>query len=249
VAEAWRVLEDPTQAASPRGAQPESRPAAGGAPGRPLWPLIAVGTAVALGAAVWLATTGTSGAAVIVNAAHQPPGLPLRTSTLSADGSAGAAAASASSPAIVIVEVNGAVRRPGVYRLPLNARVADAVAAAGGYAAHVDTAAAQGLNLAAKVADGQQIHVPSRGESGTAHTADGGARGGVGTGAPAAGLVDINAATSAQLEALPGIGPATAAKIIAARADKRFATIDELRERKMIGPSTLEKIRGLVVVR
>jgi competence protein ComEA len=142
------------------------------------------------------------------------------------------------------------VKRPGVYRLPEGARVADAIAAAGGYAVSVDSAAAQALNLAAKIADGQQVHVPKRGESGgqtqVGQQATIGAAPG---GADITGPVNINTATSAQLEALPGIGPATAATIIGARETTPFATVDELRARKVVGAATFEKIRGLVVVR
>src|SRR5204862_5828647 len=127
----------------------------------------------------------------------------------------------------------------------VGSRIADAITAAGGYAARVDAAAAQGMNLAAKLTDGQQVHIPSRGEAAT--MASGGAAGG--TSAAPSGPVDINSATAAELEALPAIGPATAAKIIAAREEQPFHSVDELRSRKVVGQATLEKIRKLVTVR
>jgi competence protein ComEA len=119
--------------------------------------------------------------------------------------------------------------------------VADAIAAAGGYSPEVDIEAAAGaLNLAAPVNDGQKIHVPARGEVASAP----GAATAVPGGAPT-GPIDINHAAQDELESLPGIGPVTAAKIIAARP---FSSIDELDTRDVVGPSTLEKIRDLITV-
>ena len=117
--------------------------------------------------------------------------------------------------------------------------MADALAAAGGYADTADlAAAAQSLNLAASLVDGQQIYVPILGAAPPA------AGGGGATG----GLLNLNRATQAELEALPGIGPVTAGKIIAARAEQPFATLDELVSRKVLSAHQLEQIADLVTV-
>jgi competence protein ComEA len=168
---------------------------------------------------------------------------------------AGESTASADQPvasvptAELIVDVEGAVLRPGLHRLPSGSRVGDAIAAAGGYGPQVDIrAAAERLNLAERLIDGAKVHVPARGDP--TPPAFGG-----GTGEPGAavdggsgGLIEINSASQAQLETLPGIGPVTAGKIIAAREEARFATVDELLSRKVVGPATFEKIRALVTV-
>ena len=147
----------------------------------------------------------------------------------------------------LVVEIVGAITRPGVYRLPAGTRIGDLVDAAGGYSARVDVdRASRDLNLAALLADGDQVRVPSRDDAaapvGPADTGGGAPVGG------SNGLVDLNAATSAELEALPGIGPATAGKIIAAREEQPFTTVDELRSRGVLGEKTFEKVRDLVVV-
>jgi competence protein ComEA len=167
---------------------------------------------------------------------------------------AGAVAADASgairpaaSADVVLVEVGGAVVRPGVYRLQPGARVLDAVNAAGGFGPRVDAAQAdRQLNLAATVRDGDEIHVPARGEVAQAPPPSG-AAGSDGGGAGGA-AIDLNQATAEQLDTLPGVGPATAAKIIAARTEQPFASVDDLAARKVVGPATLEKIRAQVTV-
>jgi competence protein ComEA len=180
-----------------------------------------------------------------------------------ASANAGGAVGPGDSAPQIVVEVSGAVVHPGIYRLPAGARIADAVTAAGGFSSRVDAVRAdRSLNLAHPVTDGDEIRVPSRddpletadgvggGSAGGAGTAGGGASGGAthgGTGST--GPIDLNTATAAQLDTLPGIGPVTAAKIIAAREQARFRSVDDLKTRKLLGPATFEKVRPLVMVR
>ncbi|MGH2392592.1 MAG: helix-hairpin-helix domain-containing protein [Candidatus Limnocylindria bacterium] len=138
----------------------------------------------------------------------------------------------------LVVDIEGGVISPGIHRLPAGSRVADALAAAGGYAEGADLgAAARSLNLAAAVVDGQQIYVPVLGEAQ--------ATGGDGAGS---GLVNLNRASQSELEALPGIGPVTAKKIIDARAELPFATLDDLVAREVLTARQLEQIADLVTV-
>jgi competence protein ComEA len=134
----------------------------------------------------------------------------------------------------LVVDVAGAVRRPGLHRLPSGARVDDALTAAGGATARADLAA---VNLAAPLADGEQVVVPVRGS------------GGAGAGAGAANApVDLNSATAEQLDALPGIGPATAAKIVSYRQQHgAFHSLAELDGVPGIGAAKIAQLKGLVV--
>ena len=135
----------------------------------------------------------------------------------------------------LFVNVVGAVRRPGLYRLKDGARVADAVTRAGG---PTPKAQIELLNLAARIADGEQIVVPRRGVGG----AVAGPGGGV-----SAGPVHLNGATLEQLDALPGVGPVTAQKILDYRQQHgAFGSVDELDAIAGIGPARLETLRGLV---
>ncbi len=167
-----------------------------------------------------------------------------------ASGSSGSAGPNAGGE--LVVEVAGAVARPGLYRLNAGQRVADAIAAAGGYGPRVDAArATERLNLAARVADGDRILVPSRDDPSPAPitTAPGGGRRRWRTPPALRGRSTSTGPRAAELDTLPGIGPVTAAKIIAARDAQPFASVDDLRTRKLVGPSTFEKLRDLVVVR
>jgi len=146
-----------------------------------------------------------------------------------------AARAAASSSTTLFVNVVGAVRRPGLYRLKDGSRVADAVTRAGG---PTPRAQIELLNLAARIADGEQIVVPRRGVVGVVGTPGGGV---------AAGPVHLNSATLEQLDGLPGVGPVTAQKILDYRQQHgAFGSVDELDAIPGIGPARLGTLRDLV---
>jgi competence protein ComEA len=175
--------------------------------------------------------------------AGQPLGSAVSDASLPPIGSPSAGASGLPS-ADLVVDVQGGVKRPGVVLLPPGSRVADALAAAGGYARDADlNAAAASLNLAATLNDGAQVVVPMIG-SGGGPGGSGGTGGTGGTGG--SGLVNVNTATPEELEALPGIGPVTVQKIVAGRAEQPFATLDEMVEREVIDRGQLEDIRALV---
>jgi competence protein ComEA len=143
------------------------------------------------------------------------------------------------STAPVVVDVAGWVRRPGVYEFHEGDRVIDAIGRAGGARHGAELAV---LNLAALLVDGSQILVPRPG--GTAVSTSTGL-----PGAPGTALVNVNTATAADLEELPGIGEVLAAAIVTYRTEHGpFASVDQLEDVSGIGPSTLEDIRDLVTV-
>jgi competence protein ComEA len=147
-------------------------------------------------------------------------------------------AAAASSK--LVVHVVGAVRKPGLYRLREGSRIADAVARAGGATRKADTSL---LNLAAPVSDGIQVVVPRR----AAAAATQGAAESAGAPAVPQGPVRLSTATIEQLDALPGIGPVTAQKILDYRQENGgFASVDELDAVPGIGPARMEQLREVV---
>lgn len=161
-------------------------------------------------------------------------GAPLRVPPVVPTHASPAAAAAR----LLVVDVVGAVRRPGLVRLPEGSRVADAIARAGGLRRAAERA---GVNFAAPVSDGQQVVVPQ-------HGAVVAAGAGAGPASASSGPVSLSSATVEQLDALPGVGPVTAEKIVAYRQQHgSFRSVDELDAISGIGPSRIADLRGLVV--
>jgi competence protein ComEA len=138
-------------------------------------------------------------------------------------------------PSALLVQVSGAVRHPGLVTVPDGSRAVDAIAAAGGATASADESQ---VNLAARVVDGQQLAVPVRGSAAPPVASGSGG---------ATGPVSLSAASEVQLETLPRIGPAMAARIIAWRtANGPFHSVNDLLQVGGIGPKTLAGLQGLV---
>ena len=164
---------------------------------------------------------------------------PPSTAPAAAAGAGAGVPGAAGGAARLVVHVVGAVRRPGLYRFQQGKRVADALSRAGGASAKADL---ELINLAAPLADGQQVVVPRRLPPAPAGDA------GAGPGASrAGGPVHLNMATLADLDALPGIGPVTAQKILDYRQEHgAFSSVDELDAVSGIGPARLEELRKVV---
>ena len=261
----WRVLESGAATAADGETIPGSpAPLAETVHGRMLTvspvTIAAILGAVVLAVAAFLLAAVSTGAGII-----QVEGggslAPINGSVESAQ-PAGAGALTGTVEAVV-VEIAGAVQKPGVFQLPVGSRVGDLIEAAGGYGPRLDAGrAGRELNLAARLTDGDRVTVPSRDDIASSTSGTGGAGGGTGGGsagsaggsssggAPAAGTpIDLNHATSAELEALPGIGPVTAGKIITSREEQAFTSVDDLRTRKLVGAKTFDKLKDLVSVR
>ena len=239
----WRVLEAPAgpgpaaggsagaKAAAPAGAAATTAAAGGWF----WWAVLALGLLGLVAASGWM-LLGSDGGTV---------GVEARLAAIELEPSGDPLALPVATAAPLVIDVGGAVARPGVYRLPAGSRVADAIEAAGGFGPTIDAAAAaRDLNLAATLSDGERVRVPARGETAATDPA-----GVTPAGAPSNGLVNLNTATAGELEALPAIGAATAAKIIASRDERRFSSVDDLRARKLLGESAFGKVRDLVTVR
>ena len=249
----WRTFSSTTAGAAPSdtpaAAAHQSRlPDRAGVPGH--WVAI---VAAALGGAAAGAALAILGLALTVDlspAAGVLAGDPLTAAAFastdgppadaqlgSATGLGLAGASSQASGRELFVDVAGAVQQPGLHRLRAGDRVADAISAAGGYAARVDLAAASStLNLAEALTDGAKVIVPELG------------MGSAPIGAPDDDRIDLNVADQAALESLPGIGPVTAGKIMAARSERAFTSIAELLDRDIVGQAVYDDIVDLVRV-
>jgi competence protein ComEA len=163
--------------------------------------------------------------------------------------------ASTAPPTEIVVSVTGLVAHPGVVTLPVGARVTDAIAASGGSTAEADLT---GLNLAAKLADGDSVVIAAAaagaGKSGVSSTgsADSSSPGNPGASSgqqSSSQLVDLNSADEAALDSLPGVGPVMAQNILAWREQNgRFSSIEQLQEISGIGPARYAQISALVTV-
>jgi competence protein ComEA len=235
----WRVLDEARLAEPADGAgraTPDAADSSSALP-RPSWALIGgFGLAAVLAIGAFVAAASTPNGEITVDGG----------SGWTATGAPRVSGAASPRGAALVVDVQGAVLHPGLRKLPSGSRIGDAIAAAGGYGPRVDAdRAGRELNLAATLKDGDRLVVPSRDDPRPSSGSGPSSGGGGGPGGP----VDLNTATAAELDALPGIGPATAKKIIDARTEKPFASVDDLRERKIVGPSTFEKLRDLITVR
>lgn len=140
----------------------------------------------------------------------------------------------------ISVDVSGAVSRPGVYQLKDGSRIEDAIKAAGGFSEDANQEyISKSLNMAQKLSDGSKVYIPVAGDQGKTTPGESKPTPGVN------GTVNINNATQAELEALPGIGPVTASKIIS---DRPYQTIDDLLSKKVVSQSVFTKIKDQIVL-
>jgi competence protein ComEA len=189
------------------------------------------------------AATSPAGPATSRRAATGRPGAGASSAAASSTTAPVAATGGKGSGAKVVVHVAGAVVTPGVVQLAAGSRVIDAVEAAGGGLPNADL---DRLNLAAKLVDGQRVLVQHVGDPPAA--ADPAPGDGSGTGAPA-GPLNLNTATQAELEQLPGIGPSLAQAILAERARRGgFRSVNELREVRGIGERRFADLKSVVTV-
>jgi competence protein ComEA len=158
-------------------------------------------------------------------------------------GSQSNATSQAKNKEIIFVDIAGAVEKPGVYEVPAAARVQDVLTKAGGLAKKADKQGiAKTVNLAAKVSDGMKLYFPFVGEASIVGVQSSGISGGSGQ---SGGLINVNSASSLELESLNGVGEVTAGKIISGRP---YANIEELKTKKVVGNALFEKIKEQVSV-
>lgn len=223
---------------------------------------IGIVVALVVGVGAWLVLRGPGDSVESLPRARRTAGAPASTVLPRAGGSsslgsgtagtagdaeqAGAPTKSAAPGTPVVVHVAGAVAHPGVVSLPAGSRANDAVAAAGGLVAGAD---ADRINLAAPLVDGERLAVPLIGQPAPA-VLPGPTSGGSGTDPmPSAGPVDLNTSSAQQLDTLPGVGPSTAAAIVAYRDEHGpFRSVEGLLDVRGIGDAKLDALRGLVSV-
>jgi competence protein ComEA len=195
------------------------------------------GAALAIAAATLLGSMGGAGQGVGIGTAPADLTLGLDGLTVAAGEGppSGVSPLGGGDAEAIVVDVGGAVARPGLHRLRAGARVGDAIEAAGGYAPRVDLAeSGRTLNLAEPLSDGGKVVVPELGvDRPSASRIDD-------------GRIDLNSADQAALETLPGIGPVTAGKIIEARSQERFGSVAELLARGVVGEAVFGDIQDLV---
>lgn len=243
----WRVLESP---ASPSVDGPPGDTASPKARAFLISPVTAGATvgAIVLAVAAFLLASASTGAGVVdVRGGGGLAPLPVAGGSGPPDALAGVTGAESDR---LVVAISGAVRHPGVFRLPAGSRVGDLIDAAGGYGPRLDAGRAdRELNLAARLVDGDRVVVPSRDDVASSTHGATGSGTDPGSGGPVSAVLDLNRATASELEALPGIGPITAAKILASREEAAFTTVDDLRTRKLVGAKTFDALKDLVAVR
>lgn len=208
----------------------------------------AVSVLIVVGGAVWLLRAPAPATeATIPLAQGSSPAVTLAVPPTVAAAKSSAPDPAVTQPALLVVDVAGAVANPGVYQLSSPARVIDAVTTAGGPIGDADL---DGLNLAAPLADGQRVYVPHAGEVDPASVPSGGLSAPAESGGDVPrGPVNVNTATAAELESLPGVGPATAAAIVDERTrNGPFASVDDLERVPGIGPAKLAALRDQVTL-
>jgi competence protein ComEA len=205
-----------------------------------VWALAAAGVLAVVLVLLWTWLDRPTVTPVPAAPATVAPGAAASTGARTPAAGSPAVGEAAATSATVVVSVVGLVAHPGLVTLPTGARVADAVTAAGGVVAPADPAS---VNLAAVLADGQQVAV---GAPGAVGVPGGGTAAG---GAAASGPLDLNAATVAALDGLPGIGPVLAQRIVDFRDQHgRFTSVDQLDDVPGIGPALYARLAGQVRV-
>jgi len=213
-----------------------------------VWLIGGLLAAALVGGSIFLALVPGAGGVVIEDAAGTTDGAASDTGVTDSIGQPAVTIPSAD----LVVDVEGAVAHPGLVHVPVGGRVGDALTRAGGFAPTADlTRTASDLNLAQTVTDGLKVVVPIIGQTSTGTQSTDTGAGDTGSASGAAtgsGPLDLNQATEAQLDTLPGVGAATIAKIFAARQSAPFTSTEDLRTRKVVGDAAFEKLKGLITV-